>query len=130
MQSKTLKIILALIVLVIIAKSAMYFWGGSPQVDIPDELYGRWTTTEPRYEDRYFELSQATVTFGRGDNGIAVYTLNSIQGEQEDEQIYYVVTFQDDEGTEYSQSIFFEDDDKDELMFKNQKDIYWHKQDE
>jgi hypothetical protein len=130
MQNKTIKIILAVVALVIITKAAMYFWGGTPQVDIPDELYGKWTTTEPRYADRYFELSQATVTFGRGDNGIAVYTLNRIQGVLETDQIHYRVTFQDDEGTEYSQTIFFSDDDKDKLMFKNQEDIFWHKQDE
>jgi hypothetical protein len=130
MQSKALKFVLAIVALVVMAKIAMVFWGGLPQVDIPDELYGKWTTTEPRYEDRYFALSQSTVTFGQGDNGIAVYTLNRIQGVQETDQIFYVVTFQDDEGTEYSQSLFFENDDKDGLMFKNQKGVVWHKQDE
>ena len=130
MQGKTLKIILALVALVIVTKIAMDFWGGTPQVAIPDALYGKWTTTEPSYVDRYFELSQSTVTFGRGDNGAAVYTVDHIHGVQEDDQIFYVVTFKDDEGTEYSQAILFSDNDKNGLMFKNQKEVVWHKQDE
>jgi hypothetical protein len=128
MQSKKSKIILALVALVVMIKFGMSFWGGPPPIDIPEEVYGKWTTTNADYADRYFELSETTVTFGLGADGIAVYSVEEIQGLQTDDRVIYKVIFRDDQGTEYSQSIFFSDDDPDGLRFKNQKEIIWHKQ--
>ena len=99
-------------------------------VEIPEKLFGRWTTTDPRYVDRFFDLSESSVVFGVGDGDIAVYTTDSIQGVLEDGRTMFNVIFIDDEGVEYSQSLYFSKSDDNLLLFKNQNGVGWRKQTE
>jgi hypothetical protein len=128
MRRKTWIIVLSVIALALMAKAAMFFFEAKPDIAIPAELFGKWTTEDRSYAGRYFELSPTNVTFGRGENGVAVYSVESIHAAKEDDRIVYVVTFNDETGAEFRQSVYFQDNDNDALLFKNQKAIVWHKQ--
>lgn len=115
-------------IVIAVAITAMFYFNRKTPVDIPEELFGKWTTTDPKYSDRYFDLGRATVTFGLGENGFATYAIKSIRGMTEENHIVYTVTFIDHEGAEHSQSIYLYGNDKNSLIFKNQAGTVWRKQ--
>jgi hypothetical protein len=113
--------------IVLISAVAIFIFSGEDSVEIPEKLFGRWTTADPKYADRFFDLSKNSVVFGVGNGNIAVYTTDDIYGIIEDDRIIYTVIFVDDEGVEYSQSLYFSKNDDNLLFFKNQNKIGWRK---
>ena len=123
-----MKVFLIVFGIVLIGAAAFFLFNGGDSIEIPDELFGRWVTDDDKYADRFFDLSPYDVTFGIGDDRTAEYTIETIRGAIEDNNTIYTITFKDDEGTEYNQSVHFSKSDHDLLMFKNQNGIEWYKQ--
>ena len=107
---------------------AFFLFSSEDSVEIPAKLFGRWVTDDARYADRFFELSQDYITFGLGGDRSAEYTIETIRGALENDNMIYTITFSDDDGVEYSQSVHFSKSDNDLLVFKNQDGIEWYKQ--
>ncbi len=112
----------------LIGTVAFFLFSSEDSVEISDKLFGRWVTDDTKYADRFFELSPTDVTFGIGDDGSAIYTIETIRGVLEDNNAIYTITFTDDEGVEYSQSVHFSKSNDDLLIFKNQNGIEWYQQ--
>jgi hypothetical protein len=123
-----LKAFLIALGVLLIGTVAFFLISSKDSVEIPDKLFGRWVTDDPKYADRFFELSQTNVSFGIGDGRRADYTIETIQGALEDNNVIYTITFTDDEGVEYSQSVHFSKSNDDLLIFKNQNGIEWYQQ--
>ena len=123
-----MKVFLIVLGIVLIVTVAFFKFCGEDSVEIPAKLFGHWITDDPDYADRFFELSQDNVTFGIGNGGSAEYTIETIRGAIKANNIIYVITFNDDDGTEYKQSVYFSKSDEDLLIFKNQNEIEWYKQ--
>ena len=55
-----------------------------------DDLQGVWTTTHPRYQDRFLQFDDQTVTFGWGNAGAGSYTLTGQTANTEVSAFYTV----------------------------------------
>lgn len=51
----------------------------SQEVGVTRDLYGRWTTGDPRYEGRYLEITESEIVFGQGADGEARYKIAGVQ---------------------------------------------------
>ena len=100
------------------------------QGDIPVEIYGRYHTSDPKYQGRHFYLSEDTVEFGVGGENSNVYTVTDIEARAQNSDPLYIVTFEDDSGNSYQQSFYFEKEGHEVITFKNQRDVRWQKADE
>jgi hypothetical protein len=125
-----LKVFLIVLGILLIGSVAFFIFSDDDSVEIPEKLFGCWETDEPKYADRFFELTQYEAIFGIGNGRTAEYAIETIRGAIEDSNIIYKITFIDDEGVEYSQSVHFSESDEDLLIFKNQNGIEWYKQTE
>lgn len=128
MQRKMLKTIWFIMAAVLLAATVLTVINREEPIEIPDDLFGYWTTTDPKYADRHFDLSSATVTFGLGDDASAVYAVDRISAAREHDRIVYTVTFKDEEGVAHTQSMAFHQNNPNQLVFINQQGTVWHKQ--
>lgn len=115
----------------------LFFMAGScapndPSKDlkiIPEGVFGKWTTTNPKYKERYFNLTPDKVVFGIGEDHELVYTLARIQTKTEDDQNLITLTFKDQDGNRFGQSFYYDNHTFPVIRFKNQNDIPWQKTD-
>ncbi len=73
------KIIVVLAVLAVVA--VVVKWRSEPErteVGVTRELAGRWVTTDPRWADRYLEITPGEVVFGQGEEGEARYRIEAV----------------------------------------------------
>ena len=92
---------------------------------VPDELVGVWKTTSPRYEDRFFEISEDLVVFGTGGRTTAAHPIVSISGTLEDERLLYAISYEIAEGEEYGFFFYYDPAGSGVIRFKNQQDMAW-----
>ena len=64
LQNKTIWVLS--VVLVSILSFSLFLCRGDNRVTV-DEFLGVWKTTAQNYEDRVFEISDTTITFGTGN---------------------------------------------------------------
>ena len=115
-----------------IAASALLYHHANSRNDpekIPEGIFGKWQTEDPRYADRYFELYAAHVTFGFGEGKTAVYELVRIDRAPGEKPSEYNLIFADEDGNRYSQSFYFAEKSPSVLRFKNRDEIEWQKVD-
>ncbi len=55
---------------------------------LPDELVGVWTTSHPKYADRYFDLTKTTVIFGTGKESIDTNVISNVEKTLQDKASY------------------------------------------
>ncbi len=117
-------IIISVFILIIVSIFIFY-----PKEDdgFPDSLIGRWTTSEPRYKDRFFELSKVTFTYGLGEDKIDVHFISSIEKSVQDNNTLYTINYHNIDGIEYTRSFYYYPANGGVIKFKNQKGIKWTK---
>jgi len=92
---------------------------------VPDELVGVWKTTSPRYEDRFFEISEDLVVFGTGGHTTEAHPIVSMSGTREDERPLYAISYEIAEGEEYEFFFYYDPAGSGVIRFKNQLDMAW-----
>ncbi|MBW2490544.1 MAG: hypothetical protein JRE65_05290 [Deltaproteobacteria bacterium] len=95
--------------------------------DIPENLIGKWTTSEPRYEDRFFEIKKETIVYGLGGDKQDVYFVSNLETRLQGNQILYTLSCKDTDGLKFTRSFFYELINGGVIRFKNQKNIKWMK---
>ena len=95
---------------------------------VPDSLIGRWTTSESRYKDRFFELSKSTFTYGRGEEKIDVHSILSIEKNIQDNNTLYTINYSNIDGLEYTRSFYYYPANGGVIKFKYLKHIKWTKE--
>jgi len=100
----------------------------SEQETLPDQLFGSWNTTSPRYADRTFELTVEEVAFQQGSpNDFARYPITGVTGERDaGETMVYVISYENG-GTEYQFS-FVHQPAENSIRLKNQPTVVWYRQ--
>ena len=93
---------------------------------LPDDLVGRWTTSAPKYTDRFLELNKVTVFFGTGEDNINANFISSVDKRVEGESTLYTIKYHDPKGMD-GQISFYWDPTEEVIRLKNQKRIIWKK---
>ncbi len=94
---------------------------------VPDEIIGKWETSDPNYEACFFELKKEEIIFKTAEGDINVYAISKIKREKESlpEKVSYSIYYADREGLEYMFPLYYSPADNGEIRFKNQQQIVW-----
>jgi len=118
---------IVIVALILIAASIFMFYPEKNK-DFPENLIGKWTTAEPRYKDRFLELTKITFTYGLGGDKIDVYFISSMEKNLEGNNILYTINYKSTDGLEFTRSFYYESANGGVIKFKNQKNIEWTKE--
>jgi len=101
--------------------------GCAENVMLPDDLIGTFTTTNERYVDRSFSMSQTEFAFSNGEE-TERYTIEEIRLTVEEGRDLYTVTYGIiDREYEFS---FYHDKSKNQVIPRHQKNVRWRREDE
>ncbi|MEE8148538.1 MAG: hypothetical protein V3T24_13100 [Longimicrobiales bacterium] len=94
--------------------------------EVPTEILGRWTTTDPRYADRAFEITRERVYLHQGGDEFALYAVLGFRIiVSEDDAPIYSVVYRDDAAEEYSFRFYLSHEGGDAIRFTNQQEMVW-----
>ncbi|MBW1728330.1 MAG: hypothetical protein JRI69_13850 [Deltaproteobacteria bacterium] len=113
-------------VFILIVVSIFIFYLKEDEV-FPDPMIGRWTTSEPRYTDRFFELSQTTFTYGLGGDKKDLCVISSIEKSVQDNNTLYTINYHNIDGMKYTRSFYYYPANGGVIKFKKQEGIKWTK---
>lgn len=92
---------------------------------LPRQLVGVWTTDDPRYKDRFLELSQAFVIIVTGRNDpSSVQLIDRVETTQQGSEMLLTVYSTDRSGGQYTMNLRFNPENGGELRFSNQSQIW------
>ena len=97
-------------------------------IELPDAVFGSWVTSEERYTDRGFRLTDSTLTLYTGNQDSIVHDVLRVVGGGEDVlgllryTIYHTAY-----GTEYEFSFHYDQADT-TIQFVNQPEMTWTKE--
>lgn len=93
---------------------------------LPRQLEGVWTTDDPRYKDRFLELSQAFVIIVTGrEDAPSVQLIDHVETTQQGSELHLTVYSIDHRsGEEYTMNLGFKPQNGGELKFSNQSQIW------
>jgi hypothetical protein len=94
---------------------------------LPENVIGTWTTSEKKYRDRFFELTQNSVTFGIGKKKTNVYDISNVKKDVQDNEVLYTIKYHNSDGVQYTLSFYYDATNGGMIKFKNQKNIKWRK---
>ena len=109
------------------AVGALWLAGCREKIDLPDELFGTYTTTYDAYADRQFSLSPLRVTLGLGEGREAEHPIKAIYGELDRGHLFYTVVYETAFG-EDSLVFYAEGGANVEPVLKNRPDIRWQRE--
>jgi len=117
-------IITAAVVLAIGTIAVVYL--KAPEV-LPQNLVGRWTCDDPRYEDRFLELAPKTVVIGTGGIQIDVYFITSVKARRlPHDRTYYTVKCRNAHNDAHNFAFVYKAHKNGQIQFKHQK-VIWEK---
>ena len=98
-------------------------------VELPAELFGRWTTSAPKYADRFFELrGDGTVLFGLGGSQREVSPIVKVELVKDGDFLNYHISHLSETGDVYFFSLSYHTGRAGQLTFLNQPNIVWKKE--
>ena len=96
---------------------------------VPEELFGKYTTTHPEYEDRFFELSSGLITLAFGNGKYKYYSVKRVEKEIIDDRMLYTILCSNEDKEEEFNFAFFADLENGGIIhFKNKQHVTWEKQ--
>jgi hypothetical protein len=110
--------------LLLISTVSLFLCSGDARVSA-DEFKGVWKTTDLNYDDRFFEISDATVTFGTGNGKQDMYYIRAVTKSAGDKDTVYTITYHNIKGTDFKLCFYYRQAHGGVIQFKNQKDIEW-----
>ena len=116
---------IVIVALILIGASIFVLYPGK-NTDIPLNLIGRWTTSEPRYQDRFFEITKETLTYGLGGDKIDVYLISSMKESLEGNNRLYTINYKNTDGLKFTQSFYYHPENGGSIQLKHQEHIEWH----
>jgi hypothetical protein len=90
-----------------------------------DDLQGVWTTTHPRYKDRYLQFSDGRVAFGWGEDGAGAYAVEEFDSEAAEDSTLVNIRYVDMDATDYGLSFHYADQGGGMIWMKGQKGVHW-----
>lgn len=112
-----------LIIVALVVAALVY--GPSAHV-VPDTLVGEWVSSDPRYDDRVFEIDPVSVNFGTPGSHVTVGFIKSVDAQPDAGKTLYTITFVANDLP--GQITFYYDTQNGEsLYFKNRQNVFWTK---
>lgn len=98
----------------------------TPKHRVPEELLGEWHTSDPNYSDRFFEITQVSISFTTGGATGSTGVIKQVTTVQDGNRTLYTVVY-DLDGTRNEVSLYYETGSAagDVIRFKNQQHIIW-----
>jgi hypothetical protein len=93
--------------------------------ELPDEILGTWTTTDPRYAETVLDIGRTTLVFGTVDNGSTSHTIERVDQEDFDLAKLYTVHYSDEGGLNELSFFYLPIDNV--IRFKNQRSLAWRR---
>jgi hypothetical protein len=97
------------------------------KTDIPENLIGKWITSEPRYHDRFLEITKETLVYGLGGGKEDVYPISSITKDLKDDSILFTINFESKDGHKFTRSFSYAPCNGGEIRLKHEENVAWHK---
>ena len=90
-----------------------------------DRFLGVWETAEPKYEDRFLEIDEATIAFGTGDGNSNIFFVDRVIQRVEENTTVYTISYTDVEGSLFKLAFYYSPEYGGVVRFKNQQEIEW-----
>ena len=92
---------------------------------VPNQLQGRWITSEPKYQDRYFEIQPDRMIWGVGEFDLDAHPIEKIESQpQVAGKIRYWLHYTENEGYPNALEIELCLVPKAELRFVNRPEVW------
>jgi hypothetical protein len=115
------------IVALILIGASMFVFFPKKNTDFSKDLIGKWTTSAPRYQDRFFEITKETLIYGLGGDKIDVYLISSIEESLEGNNRLYTINYKNTDGLKFTQSFYYHPENGGSIQLKHQEHIEWRK---
>ncbi|MFQ5992832.1 MAG: hypothetical protein ACE5NA_10400 [Nitrospiraceae bacterium] len=99
----------------------------APNTIVPDELLGVWTTSAPKYADRFFEITAGAIIFDTGKPSPDIHPIANIETVHDLRPTLYTISYLSEEGQEHKFSFYYDPAHGGVIRFKNQQHISWMK---
>lgn len=121
LKKTTLRMIGAAVIAVVLS-------GCGGATELPPELYGVWRTDEPRYADRFIELTAQQIVFGLGGQESSRHFITSVDTEATLAGARYTIEYRATEDDSISSvSLLTEHRDGLALRLHNQPSFRWRR---
>lgn len=100
----------------------------APDATLPAQMIGLWTTADPRYRNRSFEVSTGFVVFKNGDrkDEQTAHEISGIRREERGDTTMLTLDYLD-AGATYSLALKYLPRPMPAIIFANQDDMVWRK---
>ncbi|GAB6907743.1 hypothetical protein JCM12296A_35800 [Desulfosarcina cetonica] len=115
----------------LISTLALYYLFFLPSKDTPvqrltlSDLKGLWTSTHPKYKDRFIQFDDQTLTFGRGPAGVGSYLIDGMVAKPADDGLLVHIRFLDLDANEYHLNFYYTGKSGGIIWMKHQQGVYW-----
>ena len=97
------------------------------KTDIPENLIGKWITSEPRYHDRFLEITKKTLVYGLGEGKEDVYPIAGITKDLKGGSILFTINFESKDGHKFTRSFYYAPCNGGEIRLKHEENVAWRK---
>lgn len=94
---------------------------------MPGEFLGVWKTVDPRYLDRFFEITPTSIVFGVGEGGVEAYPIVAVEEVRERDAVLHAISYRNQDGQDSRLSFYYDPRDAGVIRFKHQRSIQWTK---
>ena len=93
------------------------------------KLIGEWTTTYPKYANRFFALEKRLITIGTAKDDFEVFLISDVQKNEGSRGDSYTLTYSDIQGIKYEFTFHYFPDEGDggAIRIKNRNETVWVK---
>jgi hypothetical protein len=123
-KSNRAKWLVAIVVLLLLI--ALFSWH-PPDKHVPDDLVGKWETTDPNYSDRWFDIDSVLIDFGTGDATVSTGFIKEVKAFSEGNRIRYTITYLEDRAPK-DVSFYYDSGDNGTIRFQHQESTIWKKE--
>lgn len=102
---------------------ALVFAGCREDVPLPQEMHGKWITSDARFHSRHLTLTADTIELGVGQGPPLRYAIDGTYATREDGRILYTVVYRTGYGEDHL--VLYRDDDS--IVMKNRPTVRWVK---
>ncbi len=106
---------------------AIHVLGCQASEGLDEDVAGVYFTTDKRYDDRSFELSEQTIAFGIGNGRHDRFEVAQIGRSFEADRTVYTVHFANTDGDDFRIEFYHDSGDGGTITFKHRQDVVWKK---
>ncbi len=109
--------------------NGIFLVGCQQTATVPQQLIGVWTTSAPRYVDRYVEFTINSLIFGIGNGEYRSHFIHKIKVKQKNNKKLYTFHYKDSEGETWTLRLTYNPDAGGTIQLSNRNAI-WKKSDQ